>query len=309
MRVRSVLVAGISLVTCAGCDAVQQGAERISSPWTVTTATDKLTGQTLTKASLDSKNEDGSLVGRMELECSAPSKKLQFTISSFGADGGGVAFEDSIAVRVRSAQPLNLALLLQNGLQGAAGGELLAALAGASSMSQPAQNIVQIDFDALLADLKGRASRASRTTPELEARMRLAALDSLRRLRAQLGDPDTTSAHLVAIGRGEWYRRELDSAGAMDPIRRLAARERDLLRDIEDAARDSLSIASNAASREAAFTTFANAHFGDVSSYHSAAELLTGMGPELVFQYYNATRRNTLTVKVADVGTVLNACR
>ena len=96
--------------------------------------------------------------GELALECRKPTKKLSLTLSAFAGSGQAVNIaDDTVAVRVRSAAPVNLTVLFsglesQTKLMAAA----FASQLSSTPISTPADNVVRVDFGALLSALKTR---------------------------------------------------------------------------------------------------------------------------------------------------------
>lgn len=313
------------LVALAGCNSVHDAAQQVAqagSAWKVAESADKLTRETILTATTESANDDKTLLGQLALECRIPSKKLQLIISSFSSSGDGLQLEDSIAVRVRGAAPASLLELFSGAessieAQGTAFG---AVLTGGSSLatplSSPAPNVIRVQFDALLANLKRRADLARRIAaePAQERADQIAHADSLRAQRASSGDTDTTAAHLQELIDINVKRRSEPGAPGMTAHE--YNRRQDSLTRVIDMVRDELKAqstlntpADDQAGNTNRFAEFARSHFGDLTSYKSAADLLRGMGPEIAFQYYNKGRSNTLILKTAEVSSVLDRCR
>ncbi len=328
----------LALPMCVACSGVRDALSGATGPWSVAETEDKLTNEKIITASMESASEDKSLVGKMALECRMPSKQLQLTISSFGQDGEGLAFEDTVAVRTRSAVPANLAELFSGAensgvakgmmfgvamvAAGSKGGSDGLPPVAAAPLSMPAGNVVRISIDALLTNLTARAEllRQIAAEPGRLQTVSAARIDSLRAFRASLGDADTTWGHLYELANGDYRRltvdKLFDQLGAKPEEFRLA---RDSVDRIIQAAKDELaaerapmqtaSESAQVAAQGTQFAAFASEHFGDLASYKSAADLLRGMGPELAFQYYNKGRSNTLLLKVADVSSMLERCK
>lgn len=332
------------VAVAAACSSVRDAVQKVSlnsGPWKISETEDKLTRETISTATTESGNADKSLMGRLVLECRMPSKQLQLDLDSFLPSGEGVELQDSVAVRVRDAAPVSLTELFSgaensfaaqagavvaafaNVLPKAKGRENEKPPASGSPISSPARNVVRVRFDALLGALKARAALLQRIASE-PARTRSAQfsrLDSLRTLRASRGDTDTTDQHLQYLAFGNFvaenWPKILDRLSVThDTV--AFYHGRDSLYRVVQLAKDELSASSipndSAESRQAAalegqFTAFTRAHFGDISSYKSAAELLRSMGPELAFQYYNNSRSNTMILKISDVGSVLDRCK
>lgn len=310
------LTLAVVLSACAG------DRSRSSEAWKVSEATDKLTGDTVTTAVTEQISDDKSLVGRLALECRSPSKKLQLTMSSFEPDGKGVAFDDTIAVRVRNAPPNSIVTVFSGGAS--ALDATLAAMTRADgtgdALSMPATNVIRAQFDVLLANLKARAdlSRQVDAAPGKEKSARLARLASLRAIRAARGDNDTTFDHVNRVAFGNYERDEIDKA--MKDLGRSTAftLARDSILQYVKAAKDEAELVMQDTTSEyggvvdkmnSGAAEFARVHFGDVANIANAAALVRAMGPELVFQYYNKGRSNTLVLKVADVAPVLKSCQ
>jgi len=267
-----------------------------------------------------------------------PSKQLQLTVSSFGQGGEGMAFEDTIAVRTRSAAPANLAEVFSGAESSFAAKGMMfgVAMAAAGSktgsdwlppvaaapLSMPAGNVVRIRIDALLTNLSARGEllRQMVADPAKQQAAKVTRVDSLRALRANLGDADTTWRHLQDVANGNYRRLAVDKlADQLGATSSAFQAARDSVDRIVQAAKDEVAaeLAPKGTASESAqvvmqgsqFAAFANEHFGDLASYKSAADLLRGMGPELAFQYYNKGRSNTLVLKVADVSSVLDRCK
>ena len=328
----------------AACSSVRDAVQKVSQnsgSWKISEAEDKLTRETITTATTESGNADKSLVGRLVLECRMPSKQLQLDLDSFLPSGQGLELQDSVAVRVRDAAPLSLTELFsgaensfaaQTGAVVAAFASGLPAVKGRENerppisgppISSPARNVVRVRLDALLGALNARAALLHRmaSEPARSRSMQISHLDSLRALRASHGDNDTTDQHLRYLAFGNFIAENLTKVSDRLNVTHDAAaftRERDSLYRVVQLAKDELDASSipsdsvegqHAAALEGQFAAFTHTHFGDISSYKSAADLLRGMGPEVAFQYYNNSRSNTMVLKISEVGSVLDRCK